>query len=92
MKKLGVYRPEYDQLIAVYSGLLEQYERLRKETTDRTLIERKNSVVTIENLRRDIAKYSDLLCLNPRTFEKTTIKEPQKKSKLESALEMISNG
>lgn len=92
MKSLGVYRPEYGRIIYIYSKLLEQYEELKKEVTLQDLALRTDSVITLENLRRDIAKYSDMLCLNPKIFEKTKIKEAPKKSKLEEALEKIQNG
>lgn len=92
MKSLGVYRPEYNQIIYIYSKLLEQYEELKKEIGILQLEQRTDAVITLENLRKDIAKYSDLLCLNPKTFEKTKIKEAPKKSKLEQALEKMQNG
>ena len=31
MKKLGVYKPEYDRIISLYAGLWEQYHRLSDE-------------------------------------------------------------
>ena len=31
MKTMGNYRPEYDPIIDIYSGLREQYERLSRE-------------------------------------------------------------
>ena len=92
MKKLGVYRPEYEQSIAIYSNLLEQYERLKKKVTNDDFIKRNDCVLSLENLRKDIAKYSDMLCLNPKTFEKINVKEPQKVSKLEDVLGRIANG
>ena len=49
-------------------------------------------VITLERLRSDIAKYLDMLCLNPKIFEKTTIKEKPKLSKLDAALSKIADG
>lgn len=92
MKSLGVYRSEYSQIIKIYSRLLEQYERLKSELRPEDYILRTEGVITLEHLRTDIIKYSDALCLNPKTFGKTKIKEPMKKSKLEAALELMSNG
>lgn len=92
MQSLGVYRPEYNQIIYIYSKLLEQYEELKKEVGIVQLEQRTDAVITLENLRKDIAKYSDLLCLNPKVFEKTKIKDVPKKSKLEEALEKLGNG
>lgn len=92
MKNLGTYRSEYDQIIEVYSKLLEQYEKLRKEICMDDLTCRSNAAITLEKLRADIAKYAEMLCLSPKSFEKAKIKEKPKKSKLEHALEMMSNG
>lgn len=97
MKKLGVYRPEYDRLIDIYAGLWEQYHRLMKiydtgkgyeyavPTSDGG--EKKSPLVgTIETVRRDILAYSDRLCLNPKTERDSKIPPPGKRSKLEEAL------
>lgn len=86
MKNLGVYRAEYDQVIDVYSKLLERYEELKATITIADYQKRTPAVISLENLRRDIAKYSDLLCLNPHIFEKTKVKEKPKLSKFEQAL------
>lgn len=76
MKDLGHYRDEYDDLIGVYSDLLEQYLQATKdfkeggfqyetETSAGTL--KKSAIVNIlENLRKDLVIYSDRLMLNPK--------------------------
>lgn len=92
MKNLGTYRFEYDQIIDIYSKLLEQYEKLRKNIGLDDLMCRTDATITLEKMRTDIAKYSDMLCLNPKSFEKAKIKEKPKKTKLEQALELMSNG
>lgn len=97
MKKLGVYRPEYDRIIDIYAGLWEQYHRLMKEydtssgyqyatpTSDGG--EKKSPLVnTIEAVRRDILAYSDRLCLNPKAERESKAPSQAKKSKLEEAL------
>lgn len=97
MKKLGVYRPEYDRLIDIYAGLWEQYHRLMKAydtgkgyeyavpTGDGG--EKKSPLVnTIEAVRRDILAYSDRLCLNPKAERDSKLPPPGKRSKLEEAL------
>ena len=76
MKKLGVYKPEYDACIDIYSELMEQYARLTKEFKDtKYKIEESTAdggkkkapiVAALESLRKDILQYSDRLCLNPR--------------------------
>lgn len=92
MKTLGVYRPEYVQIVDIYAKLIEQYYELKDVLTIDDLENRTDGVLTLEKLRTDIAKYSDMLCLNPKTFEKTKVKEAPKKSKLEAAMEMLSSG
>lgn len=92
MVNLGTYRPEYEQIIEIYAKLLEQYEKLRMTICLDDLMARTEATITLEKLRTDIAKYADMLCLSPKSFEKAKIKEKPKKSKLEQALEMMSNG
>ncbi len=96
MKKLGVYRPEYDRIVDIYAGLWEQYHRLMAEydkdgryqfaspTGDGG--EKKSPLVaTLEAVRRDILAYSDRLMLNPKA-ERDGKVQPPKRSKLEEAL------
>lgn len=96
MKKLGVYKPEYDRIVSIYAGLWEQYYRLMDEyeqdgryayavsTADGG--EKKSPLVaTIEALRRDILACSDRLMLNPKA-ERDQKAPPGKQSKLERAL------
>lgn len=76
MKKLGVYKPEYDACIDIYAELMEQYERLTRtfkdskykieETTGDGGKKKAPIVATLESLRKDILQYSDRLCLNPK--------------------------
>jgi len=97
MKKLGVYRPEYDRLVDIYAGLWEQYHRLMREyDTDGKYNyaaptgdggEKKSPLVaTLETVRRDILAYSDRLCLNPKAEREGKLPAPGKRSKLEEAL------
>lgn len=92
MKALGVYKEEYNPMIKIYSKLLEQYEKLKSciDLTKET--KRTDAVITLEHLRTDIIKYSDALCLNPKSYLKAKIQEAPKKSKLESALELMKSG
>lgn len=98
MKKLGVYRPEYDRLIDIYAGLWEQYHRLMKEydtkdgyqyATDTGSGGAKKSplVTAIEAVRRDILAYSDRLCLNPKAERERKLPPAGKPSKLEALLD-----
>lgn len=99
MKGLGVYKPEYDNIINIYADLLVQYEDARQkfiqsgyqyETETAAGGTKKSAIVaTLENLRKDIIAYSDRLCLNPKSVETVTT-EKQGKSKLESVLGSLS--
>lgn len=89
MKHLGVYRNDFDHVIDVYVDMLVQYKAFEKQFADsgykitdqytnkaNATNERKTPVYTaLESLRKDIAKYSDLLCLNPRAYEKVKVPE-----------------
>ena len=95
MKKLGIFKPEYDRVIDIYSELCEQYERINQEfikskynyevETAQGGAKKAPIVSTLETLRKDILAYSDRLCLNPRALESVT---PEKggKSKLSAVL------
>lgn len=95
MKALGVYKPEYDPVIEVYSELCEQYQRLTKqfkesgyqhyEYTAQGGTKKASVVATLESLRKDMLAYSDRLCLNPKALENVTLDQP-KKSKLAQVL------
>lgn len=97
MKKLGVYRPEYDRIVDIYAGLWEQYHRLMREYDTGTSYqyatatgaqgEKKSPLAaTIEAVRRDILAYSDRLCLNPKAEREGRLPAPGRKSKLEELL------
>lgn len=95
MKALGVYKPQYDQIIDIYSDLVYQYQMANNdfeicgyqyETETAAGGTKKSAIVsTLENLRKDILAYSDRLCLNPKSLE-TVTPEVKKKSKLAEAL------
>lgn len=100
MIALGVYKPEFDNAISIYSGLIEQYQAIEKEfkKSKFTVIEKtgysdnsKKSplVATLESLRKDILAYSHALGLTPSGLKKINDEmkvEKKKVSKLESAL------
>lgn len=112
MKHLGVYREDFEHTIDVYVDMLLQYKMFEKQFAESgykitdsytnkagATNERKTPIYTaMEALRKDLAKYSDLLCLNPRAYER--VKKPEvpvrkkeeekPKSKLISALSDIS--
>ena len=95
MKKLGIYKPEYNRLIGIYSGIVEEFEIINKryvegnykfqESTAAGDYKKSPIVATLEALRKDILTYSDRLGLNPKALETITI-EKSKKSKLAQVL------
>lgn len=97
MRKLGVYRPEYDRIVDIYAGLWEQYYQLMKSydtgdgyeyavSTANGGAKKSPLAATLEALRRDILAYSDRLCLNPKAERDGKLPPPGKKSKLEELL------
>ncbi|MGG2091912.1 P27 family phage terminase small subunit [Bacillus sp. S13(2024)] len=102
MKELGIYKKEYDQVIKIYAGMLYQYQifenkfeesgfQITESYTNKAgaTNERKVPLLTaMESLRKDIASYSDRLCLNPKSLETVTV-ENNTKSKLASVLNRL---
>lgn len=76
MKKLAVYKPEYEPIIDIYSELREQYSVLTQKFIDSKYdfevetmqggTKKAPIVATLESLRKDILAYSDRLCINPK--------------------------
>jgi len=95
MKKLGVYKPQYVKIIKIFSGMLSQYQNFEEqfEESDYALTEaytnkagatneRKIPLYTaMESLRKDLATYSTLLCLNPKATQVSNIKLTKGKGK-----------
>lgn len=98
MKKLGVYKPEYNRLIDIYAELVAQYDKLNQDFidggykyrvyTDQGSEKKSPIVATLETLRKDILAYSDRLCLNPKSLETVTTEKGQK-SALAAALKSL---
>ena len=102
MKDLGTYKEEYKNTIDVFVGMIHQYEnfeeqfeesgyQITEEYTNKAgaTNERKVPLYSaMESLRKDIATYSNLLCLNPRALESVTV-EAVNKSKLASVLSKL---
>lgn len=103
MKSLGTYKKEYDRMIEIFAGMLHQYYVFEEQFAESgykitelytnkagATNERKTPLYTaMESLRKDIATYSDRLCLNPKALESITI-EQQNKSKLAQVLSELS--
>ena len=102
MKELGTYQEQYEDMINIYSGLLHQYTAFEKEFeksgyqveeeyTNKggaTNMRKTPLYTAMESLRKDIATYSDKLCLNPKSIESVNI-EIKTPSKLEMALSKL---
>jgi hypothetical protein len=99
MSSLKVYKPEFDTLIDVYSGMLAQYKIITERLIDSEFnIEvetqrggtRKSATATAqEKLRTDLITYSDRLQLNPKAFQKSSVETPKAESILSKFLTEI---
>jgi P27 family predicted phage terminase small subunit len=101
MKKLDIYKPEFDLTISIYASLVDQYKQLEKEfkKSKFTVVEetgysdnkKKHPLVgSLESLRKDILAYSNALGLTPaglRKINDQANKPKRKQSKLEMALD-----
>ncbi|NMA65327.1 MAG: P27 family phage terminase small subunit [Clostridiaceae bacterium] len=99
MKSLGTYKSEYRKMIKIFAGMLNQYEifeekfeasgcKIEEEYTNKagaTNMRKVPLYTAMESLRKDIAAYSDRLCLNPKSLESIKI-EKEGKSTLASVL------
>ena len=102
MKALGTYKPEYNNVIDIFVGMLHQYEnfqaefersgyKIEEEYTNKagaTNMRKTPLFSAMEKLRMDIATYSDKLGLNPKALESITT-ESANKSKLASVLSKL---
>ena len=93
MKNLNIYKSEYDEAIQVYATLLHQYDVQFKEYAESGYIPeiefingngqesyKPNPLIKIlENLRRDIKTFSDILCLNPKANSAKSDNQKQNK-------------
>jgi len=103
MKELGTYKKEYEKMIHIFAGMIHQYYQfeeqfekseyqITEEYTNKAgaTNERKTPLYTaMESLRKDIATYSDKLCLNPKAIETVTL-EKANNSKLAETLKRLS--
>jgi len=96
MKSLGVYKPEFEPIIEVYSQLREQYKILTERfiESDYKFDEYTNTgtkkapiVTTLETLRKDILAYAAQLGLTPQGLLKAD--EAAFKKKKESGLSVM---
>ncbi|WP_041700838.1 P27 family phage terminase small subunit [Clostridium kluyveri] len=99
MKALNVYKPEFENLINIYSGMLAQYEIITKrlienefniETeTQRGGTKKSALATTQEKLRTDIVIYGDRLLLNPKSLRNAKLESKGKTSKLYDVLSKL---
>jgi len=96
MKALGVYKPEFEPIIEVYSQLREQYNILTQRFIDsdydfkeytNTGTKKAPIVTTLEALRKDILAYAAQLGLTPQGLLKAD--DAAFKKKKESGLGSI---
>lgn len=102
MVSLSVYKPEFDALIEVYSGMLAQYDILTKRLIEQEFdIEvetqrggsRKSATATAhEKLRYDLIMYSDRLMLNPKALTNHKAISSEKESRLSKVLSEMDKG
>lgn len=100
MQSLGTYKQEFDTIIDIYSGLLEQYTRLNNYyiTTNMNYevftaqggTKKAPIVSTLEILRKDILNYAAQLGLTVKGLDSIEVEKEKPKSKLEKALEDLS--
>lgn len=102
MKTLNIYKPEYRKLIRIFAGMIHQYEifeeqfeangyKIEEEYTNKagaTNMRKTPLYTAMESLRKDIAAYSDRLCLNPKSLESIKV-DKQSNSKLASVLNKL---
>lgn len=91
MRELGFYHKEFDPIIDVYSGMMSQYIRLLRLIKEEDYVIRSESVISVENLRKDIMRYASELGLTTQGHKKLTGEKAArpKLSKLEKALEKL---
>lgn len=87
LKKLGIFKPEYDRVIEVYADICEQYLAVKKQMTESSYAVRSPTAISLENLRRDVLSYATQLGLTPAGLKKIVGEvKAEKKSKLDEAL------
>lgn len=89
LEALGIWKKEYATLVEVYAELLESYQTIKVNAGTESFAKRTPAAISMENLRKDILKYSSELGLTPAGYKKIVGEDlkPAKKSKLEAALE-----
>lgn len=103
MRRLNVYKPQFDPIIEVYVQLREQYDALTGkfvesdfdfEESTNTGTKKAPIVTTLESLRKDILAYATQLGLTPqgllRADDKAFVKK--RKSSFSDALEKAAKG
>lgn len=86
LKDIGIYRKEYNDIIRIYAGMLLQYQvfeaqfiesgfKIEEEYTNKagaTNMRKVPLYTAMESLRKDLASYSTILGLNPKSLENIT--------------------
>lgn len=83
MQELGIYKPEYNNIIDIYSSLLERYILIKSLLSMDVYVARSTVCITEEALRKDVLKYASELGLTPYGLKKINDKAgPSKKEGL----------
>ena len=98
MQNLGIYKPEFEPVIAIYGELCEQYEELTKrfvksgykyEVSTAQGTKKAPIVTTLESLRKDILSYAGQLGMTPQGLlkaDENAFKAKKKTNALTEAL------
>lgn len=96
MKKLGVYKKEFDGIIDLYVDMVAQYNLAWEEFVESGCVaecktkaggvRKTAALTTMEELRRQIGTYADRLCITPKTQK---VEEQKAGSKLEQVFAEI---
>jgi len=70
MKELGIYKPEYNNIIDIYASLLERYLLIKSLLCMDVYVARNTVCITEETLRKDVLKYASELGLTPYGLKK----------------------
>jgi phage terminase small subunit len=94
LKRLNLFKPEFNRVIGVYAETFERYSRLLRAATENDYQARTPIVISIEATRRDLLNYSAQLGLTPSAYRKISGELQPKKnnSKLAAALGKLNSG
>lgn len=90
LKKLGIFKPEFEGVISLYAVTCEQYFSVLKRFDIADYESRSPLALSLENLRNDLLRQSAQLGLTPAGLKKITgIVDTKQKGKLAQALNQL---